>query len=104
MKEKISIDSLNYIFDKEDYIEWKIDIFNIKKDCILKSPNFRIGNLIWRIELNAKVENKIENYDIILYNVNSFGNVYINCVFAIRNDNYPTSYEMKEITLVLKIV
>ena len=49
MKAKISTDNSKFILDKEDYIEWKIDFYDIKEDCILKSPNFRIGNSIWLV-------------------------------------------------------
>jgi len=39
----------NFTTNKEDYIEWKIHNWKIlqNENEKLKSPNFRIGNLIW---------------------------------------------------------
>jgi len=47
------------------------------------------------IEKNTNNENEEEAYALNLCNVNSFGNVYVNFVFYIRNHNNYTSYVYK---------
>jgi len=50
VKVKYNIKDKNFIVSKKEYIEWKVN--NIKAlnvGEILKSPNFRIGNLLWYV-------------------------------------------------------
>ncbi|OUM58280.1 hypothetical protein PIROE2DRAFT_16483 [Piromyces sp. E2] len=78
IESKINLNNPEYIIDREDYIEWIIDDLNKLKKLILKK------------------ENDIENYNFRLCNVNSFGNIYANYVFAIRNNCHPLSFKIKE--------
>ncbi|OUM57445.1 hypothetical protein PIROE2DRAFT_17578 [Piromyces sp. E2] len=83
LKSKLNDNNYNdkLIKNTEYYFEWNIDDWTIlnNKDKVLKCPNFKIGNSIWRIEL--KKEN--EYYNISLCSVNSFGNIYVNFISAI---------------------
>jgi len=91
IKEKINMNDDIFVIYNENYIEWKIDDWNIlNNNKKLACPNFRIANLIWKIEL--KKEN--DNYKIYLNNLNSFGNVYVNSVVGIRKFNSYSNYEI----------
>lgn len=60
----------------------------------IQSPNFRIGNSIWKIEIKKDFNNN-NIYKINLINVNGFGNIYVNSIFAIHDHN---SYKFSRYT------
>jgi len=55
---------------------------------IFKYPKYNLFNFNRRIEINITTENKIEYFNFHLYNVNGFGNIYTNSVFALHDNSY----------------
>jgi len=50
MKEKVNMKDDRFKINNENYIEWKIDDWNIlKNNKKLTCSNFKIGNLIWYV-------------------------------------------------------
>jgi len=50
LKDELTLDKNKYTLSKHDYIEWKIHNWNeLNENKLMKSPNFKIGNLIWYV-------------------------------------------------------